>query len=56
MKPFIHNDWWPVLEPEFEKPIIKNYGASWWRSINITGLIQTCITFLPRSSGRHLAR
>lgn len=20
MKPFIHNDWWPVLEPEFEKP------------------------------------
>lgn len=20
MKPFIHNDWWPVLEPEFKKP------------------------------------
>lgn len=19
MKPFIHNDWWPILEPEFEK-------------------------------------
>ncbi|WP_054701903.1 uracil-DNA glycosylase [Secundilactobacillus odoratitofui] len=27
MKPFIHNDWWPVLEPEFEKAYYRNLHA-----------------------------
>lgn len=27
MKPFIHNDWWPVLEPEFQKAYYQNLHA-----------------------------
>ena len=27
MKPFIHNDWWPVLEPEFQKAYYQNLRA-----------------------------
>jgi len=27
MKPFINNDWWPVLEPEFEQPYYSNLSS-----------------------------
>ena len=38
MKPFIHNDWWPILEPEFEKDYYRdlhNFLVNEYRTQNI---------------------
>lgn len=57
MKQFIANDWWPVLEPEFEKPYYQELRRFFWLlSIISTKFIQLCNISFKRLSGHPLVK